>query len=267
MSEWFQEGNIAGQVMVNPSIVSDVFALFGLPKVTQDMFTQPESIRDLISRTFLREPYDAATSMVASRTAYGTAIHEFGHFLDYSLRDPSPVLRMPSKIRLLYDTYVTRKYEKLVDEQGNPRTPTATDLFGDEPQASYQSYKRRATQMAMAQVTRYGASSPTESLAEAWAAWWLFARAPVIKTHPELTTEVAANLTYEQLRAGVVFPKPIAETAVPLIRPLIFDLGTNIKSAEAQDDIIDYTIEPLVALYVITPFLNFPKKKTKKKKK
>lgn len=266
MAEWFQEGHQQGRLIVNPRIVSDIFALFNLPTVTQDMFLEARSIRDLIRRQFLPEPYDAATSVVASRTAYATAIHEFGHFLDYSLRDPSPVVRMPSKIKMLYDTYISRKYEKLVDEQGNPRKPTAIDIFGEEPQAMYPSYKRRAAQMALTQVTRYGASSPTESLAEAWAAWWLFARAPVIRTHPELTTEVAANLTGDQLRANI-FPKPIAETAVPLIRPLIFDLGTNIKSAEVQDDIIDYTVEPLVALFVITPFLNFPKKKIKTKNK
>jgi len=229
------------------------------------MFTPATSIRGLINREFLREPYQAAANIVASRTAYGTAIHEFGHFLDYSLRDPNPVLRMPSKLKLLFDTYITRKYEKLVDEQGNPRRPTAEDLFGDVPQSTYQSHKRRATQMALTQVTRYGASSPTESLAEAWAAWWLFARAPVIRTHPELSPEITTP-TPEQT-ASIRFPQPIADTAVPLIRPLIFDLGTNIKSAELQEDIIGDTIEPLVALFAITPFLDFPKKKTKKKTK
>lgn len=265
MYEWFQEGHQQGRLVVKPTIVSDIFSLFGLPTVTEDMFTPATSIRGLINREFLREPYQEAANIVASRTAYGTAIHEFGHFLDYSLRDPNPVLRMPSKLKLLFDTYITRKYEKLVDEQGNPRRPTAEDLFGDVPQSTYQSYKRRATQMALTQVTRYGASSPTESLAEAWAAWWLFARAPVIRTHPELSPEIT-NPTPEQT-ASIRFPQPIADTAVPLIRPLIFDLGTNIKSAELQEDIIGDTIEPLVALFAITPFLDLPKKKTKKKTK
>jgi len=262
-----------GRLMTTPKIVSDILSLYEMPSYSDDTLkpedrSKPRKPWEAAPREYRPEAIQEIKNIVASRTGYGTAVHEFAHFLDYSMRDPNanPRLRMPSRVRLLFDTYITRRYENLTDEQGNPRKPTAEDLFGGAPSGTYESASRAEQIAGMRQVSRYGASATVESLAEAWAAWWLFARAPDIRVH--LQPFFGENLTPEEFMARDTAILPVAtnisDIAAPIIRPLLEALGRNIKSAQLSSGIIGSKIEPLITLFVLMPFY---KQKTKKRKK
>jgi hypothetical protein len=94
-------------------------------------------------------------------------------------------------------------------------------------------------------VSFYGSSSPQESLAEAWTAWFLFSRRPDIEVKP------VGN-------DGRITPstQSIAGAAQNALRPLFESLGDGIKTAEQTDDYEETTETPLtVLLYALAPFI------------
>jgi len=164
--------------------------------------------------------------VVAQRLTYANMVHEMGHLLDYLARDGNEQSVRLKPLIPMWLSGAETDIEKRVYQSA--QIAETDSLYADKPNVSF-----------------YGSSSPQESLAEAWTAWFLFSRRPDIEVKP------VGN-------DGRITPstQSIAGAAQNALRPLFESLGDGIKTAEQTDDYEETTETPLtVLLYALAPFI------------
>jgi len=127
--------------------------------------------------------------------------------------------------------------------------------LGGSPEDIYQSaLKAQEIERGLA-ATRYGAEKAAEALAEAFASWFLFARAPKIRVQSGKRikkTDINGEEVIETL--GDLWHQP-AKISQDTIFPLLEKLGQNIKSAQIDDPVNLEDLDPLVVAFALMPLL------------
>jgi len=229
----------SGQVRVqNPGQRTESFSVQGGSTVSAlGVLNLPPRYRDLDDN----QKVEARTEF-AGRLAYATMVHEFGHLLDFSMRDKTKLdkLKLPSTMK---------KFLKSLLSGGEK-----IDL-GGSPEDIYQSaLKAQEIERGLA-ATRYGAEKAAEALAEAFASWFLFARAPKIRVQSGKRikkTDINGEEVIETL--GDLWHQP-AKISQDTIFPLLEKLGQNIKSAQIDDPVNLEDLDPLVVAFALMPLL------------
>lgn len=188
-----------------------------------------------------------------ARLAYSTMVHEFGHLLDFSQRDKSKQqVKIPSYLSAWWANMTDRELPKETVTERAKRI--AAKLFGGDGESIYESSLRADEIGKISSPTGYGATKTVEALAEAFAAWFLFARAPKIRTTPArrtTTTDLRGEQTsvVERVPGN---PKPM-ELAAGILAPLLEKLGPRVKSAKENQYLEIDDLDPLVVLYTMLP--------------
>jgi len=211
------------------------FGKLGLPKYDVS-YDDPNKLEEL-------------TGQIAGRIAYGSMIHEFGHLLDFSVRDKSASkIRMPSLMGHLLKRLISKGQ--------------TINLGGDPDEIFHSALRAEEIEKRIA-ATRYAASKATEGLAEAFASWFLFSRAPDIRTEGarmSRTHDVSGKPIEQVMPHNWQLP---AEISRETLLPLIEKLGLNIKSANVKNSINLEDLDPIVLAFAIMPLLAKNKKSDK----
>lgn len=195
------------------------------------------------------------TNELNGRLAYSVMVHEFGHLLDFSERDKSQQqVKLPSYFKAWWTTMTDNG---AMGESVKERAKRMGEkLFGGDPDSLYES-AMRADEIGRGEApTAYGATKPTEALAEAFAAWFLFARAPQIRTTPA-RRRTSRNVRGEEesvVEKVNTNPRPM-DIAAGILAPLIEKLGPKVKSANKDNSTEIEDLDPLVVLYTMLPLL------------
>lgn len=168
--------------------------------------------------------------MVAQRMTYGNMVHEMGHLLDYLGRDASDGrVRLKPIIPMWITGAEGEEIKKRIYQSGQ-----ISEIDSDYAN--------------IPSVSGYGSSSPQESLAEAWTAWFLFSRRPDIQVRPWSSASQGGRM--------MSATQSLSGAAQAAVRPLFESLGDGIKTAEQTDDYEETTEIPFtVLLYAFAPFI------------
>jgi len=258
-------GRTANAISVPGGALPTVMAQLGLPAF-DDSFLEPSADmpdnlppwRRSVSadRNYDEAKYEELVNTVGARLAYATTVHEFGHLLDFAVRDKSKsTMELPSVLKSMFVS---------IFDDGPPNETRAEKmkritkkLFrGGDIEDLYESGSRTRQIEAELQPSRYAATKATEALAEAFAAWFLFARAPDIRTTAASRKKVR-NLSGEETEAvnvtGVLMQP--AKGSRSVISPLIQKLGPAVKSANPEEATNLEDFDPLVVLYAFLPLI------------
>lgn len=240
-----------------------MFQIIGLPKFddsyrVQEIGSDGKPVPPWKRRSDLaldKDKVQKLTNQLNGRLAYSVMVHEFGHLLDFSQRDKSQQqVKLPSYFKAWWTTMTDNGS---VGESVKERAKRmGKRLFGGDPESLYESFLREEEIGGGNAPTSYGATKATEALAEAFAAWFLFARAPKIRTTP------ARRRTSRNMRGEVESvvervhsnPRPM-DIAAGILAPLMEKLGPKVKSAKANEYLEIDDLDPLVVLYTILPLL------------
>ena len=167
-----------------------------------------------------------ALNVVSRRYGYATMIHELGHMLDH--------LALPKNERAKMRTVASRLIRGSEERDAEI---SGSYLTGNRPEE----FSRHAS------VTSYGKENAQEKLAEAFTAWWLYARYPDM---PIIGTAGEGQQSYQ-------VQGTIGGLAKPIVKPLLDALGGKVKTAEKEIERAEKfdKIPPLVLLYTMLPFI------------
>jgi len=204
--------------------VDQFFAKLGIPKGFDPIFPGEDS-PDF-------EKWQSLENQFLQRIAYGIAIHEIAHYLDFTQRDPgdNPVSVPPSLRKLI----TGKKPEGRLDD----------GLFQSTSSGVSESLRD------MPSVSKYGLTNNQEKLAEGFLSWFLFGGTKLG------TTPVSGDRTSYRYEQNA---EKFQETVSGIVTPLLEKLGPRVKSAKqtnkTSSSATTNELPAQIFVYAILPFI------------